>query len=63
MGLYEVMDVNEQIEDLILKSAPSSEIQKQAIKDGMVTMRQDGYLKALKAKTTLAEVNRVAAID
>ncbi len=61
MGLYEVLDVDEQIEDLILKQVPSSEIQKAAVKQGMVTMRQDGYLKALDGQTTLNEVNRVAA--
>ncbi len=60
-GLYEVLDVNEHIEELILKRAPSSEIQKLAVKQGMVTMRQDGYFKALDGKTSLAEVNRVAA--
>lgn len=62
MGLYEVLDVNEQIEELILKEAPSSAIQKRAVEQGMVTMRQDGYLKALNGYTTLEEVNRVAAL-
>ncbi len=61
VGLYEVMDVNEHIEELILKEVPSSEIQREAVKQGMVTMRQDGYFKALGGQTTLAEVNRVAA--
>lgn len=61
LGLYEVMDVTEEIQGLIVKHATSSEIQKMAISQGMVTMRQDGYLKALKGLTTLDEVNRVAA--
>jgi len=59
-GLYEVMDVNEDIQDLIVKRATSAEIQRKAIEQGMVTMRQDGYLKALAGLTTLEEVNRVA---
>lgn len=63
VGLYEVMDVNEQIEELILKRATSSEIQKKAQEQGTITMREDGYLKALNGLTTLEEVNRVAAID
>jgi len=63
VGLYEVMDVDESIEELILKRAASSEIQKKAQSNGMLTMRQDGYLKALNGLTTLDEVNRVAAID
>ncbi|MFZ1812601.1 MAG: GspE/PulE family protein [Candidatus Saccharimonadales bacterium] len=61
MGLYEVMDVSEAIQSLIVKHATSGEIQRQAIAEGMVTMRQDGYMKALQGLTTLEEVNRVAA--
>lgn len=60
-GLYEVMDVNEEIQNLIVKRATSSEIQRKAVEQGMITMRQDGYLKALQGVTTLEEVNRVAA--
>lgn len=63
MGLYEVFGVSEAIQDLILKRSTSAEIQKQARIEGMVTMREDGYLKALTGQTTLAEVNRVAATD
>ena len=40
-----------------------AEIQAVAESQGMISMREDGYLKALTAKTTLAEVNRVAATD
>jgi type IV pilus assembly protein PilB len=63
LGLYEVFEVNEAIQDLIIKHAPSSTINKVAVEQGMVTMRQDGYLKALAGKTTLLEVNRVASGD
>lgn len=61
VGLYEVMDVSEQIQNLIVKHATSAEIQNVATQQGMITMRQDGYLKALQGLTTLEEVNRVAA--
>jgi type II secretory ATPase GspE/PulE/Tfp pilus assembly ATPase PilB-like protein len=63
MGLYEVFEITEEIQQLIIKSATSSEIQKIAQAQGMITMRQDGYLKALAGHTTLAEINRVAATD
>ena len=63
MGLYEAFEVTEQIQDLILKHAPSSVIQRAAQGQGMITMRQDGYLKALAGLTTLLEVNRVAASE
>ena len=64
MGLYEVFEVTESIQDLILKRSTSTEIQKAAeAEQGMVTMRQDGVLKALAGYTTLAEVNRVAGSE
>lgn len=61
VGLYEVMEVTPEVQNLIVKRATSAEIQKQAISQGMVTMLEDGYLKALTGLTTLEEVNRVAA--
>ncbi|PID30723.1 type II secretion system protein E [Candidatus Saccharibacteria bacterium] len=63
MGLYEVFEVSDAIQQLILKRATSSEIQAQATEEGMVGMRQDGYLKALAGQTTVQEVNRVASAD
>ncbi len=64
MGLYEVFEVTEKIQELILKRATSSEIQKAAQEEqGMLTMREDGYLKALAGATSITEVNRVAAED
>ena len=62
-GIYEVMDVTEEIQELIVKRATSAEIQRKAIEQGMITMRQDGYLKALGGVTTLEEVNRVTSAD
>jgi type IV pilus assembly protein PilB len=61
LGIYEVFENTEQIQELILKRSTSAEIQKMAIQQGMVTMRQDGYFKALAGVTTLTEINRVAA--
>jgi type IV pilus assembly protein PilB len=63
LGLYEVFSVTEEIQSLIINRATSSEIQRVAQEQGMVDMREDGYFKALQGKTTLAEVNRVAASD
>lgn len=60
-GLYEVMDASEEIQSMITRRATTAEIQRQAQREGMVTMRQDGYLKALQGITTLEEVNRVTA--
>ena len=63
MGLFEVFEVSESIQGLIMKQSTSGEIEKVAQANGMITMRQDGYLKALDGRTTLDEVNRVAAED
>jgi type IV pilus assembly protein PilB len=63
LGLYEVFGVTQPIQDLIVKRATSAEIQKVARSQGMIEMRQDGYLKALAGQTTLQEVDRVAATD
>ena len=60
-GLYEVMDVSEEIQKLIVARSTSAEIQRKAMEQGMITMRQDGYLKALQGITTLEEVNRVTS--
>jgi type IV pilus assembly protein PilB len=63
MGLYEVFEITDEIQDLILKRSTSTEIQDMARQQGMVTMREDGYLKALAGQTTLTEINRVAASE
>ncbi|OGL22668.1 type II secretion system protein E [Candidatus Saccharibacteria bacterium RIFCSPHIGHO2_01_FULL_45_15] len=60
-GLYEVMDVTEDIQQLIVTHATTTQIQNLAVAQGMITMRQDGYLKALQGITTIEEVNRVTA--
>jgi type IV pilus assembly protein PilB len=63
MGIYEVFGVTQEIQEHILKRSASSEIQKTAQEQGMVSMREDGYLKALAGETTLTEVDRVASAD
>lgn len=63
MGLYEVFEINEKIQQLILEHSTSSQIQQAAVEQGMVTMREDGYLKALAGYTTIMEINRVAAAE
>jgi len=60
VGVFEVLPVTEKIGRLILERAPSSKIETQAKEDGMVGMKQDGYLKVLEGVTTLEEVLRVA---
>jgi type IV pilus assembly protein PilB len=61
VGIYEVFAMTTEMERLLLAHATTSEVQKKAIEEGMITMKQDGYFKALNAMTTLEEVARVAA--
>jgi len=58
-GIYEVLPVNETIKELIMKGANSSQIQNQAQKEGMITMIEDGLIKAAQGVTSLEEVLRV----
>jgi len=60
-GLYEAIDVDEDIQKLIVSHATSAEVMRVAREKGTVTMRQDGVLKALSGVTTIEEVNRVAS--
>lgn len=62
IGIYEVMPVTEAIKSLILKRSPDIDIEKTAIQEGMLLMKQDGYLKALEGVTTIEEVLRVAEV-
>ncbi|HSX41016.1 MAG TPA: GspE/PulE family protein [Candidatus Saccharimonadales bacterium] len=61
IGIYEVFTMTEGMEKLLSAKATTSQVQVQAQADGMVTMKQDGYLKALNGMTTLEEVARVAS--
>jgi len=61
VGIYEVMTMSEQIEKVILSGKVSEyDMQKIAIEQGMVTMVQDGLIKALQGTTTAEEVFRVS---
>lgn len=60
VGIFEVFPITDAVGHLVLSRTPVNEIEKQIIKEGMITMKQDGYLKALEGQTTLEEVLRVA---
>ena len=60
-GLYETISVDDDIQKLIVAHATSGDIMRVARMKGSITMRQDGFLKALTGVTTIEEVNRVAS--
>lgn len=59
MGVYEVLSNSPEIQRLIVANDTSDDIQNQAIKEGMITMQFDGFIKALRGQTTIEEILRV----
>lgn len=59
IGIFEVLAINESIKELIVKRAITDQIQKQAQKEGMRTMIEDGFVKAAQGLTSIEEVLRV----
>lgn len=59
IGIFEVLEVVDNIRELILARADADHIKKQAITNGMTTMLEDGFAKAVAGKTTLEEIFRV----
>jgi type IV pilus assembly protein PilB len=57
-GLYEVMEVNDELRELILVGASALELKKKAIEQGMITLRRSGLIKAALGQTTMEEVLR-----
>lgn len=60
IGIFEVFTMTDPISRLTLSRSPMKDIEDQAKKEGMITLKQDGYLKALEGTTSIEEVLRVA---
>ena len=58
MGIYETLANSNEIQKLIVANATSNNIQDQAIKEGMMTMQVDGFIKALRGQTSIEEILR-----
>ncbi len=59
VGIYEIMEISPELSAMINAKANADEIKKEAIKEGMITMIEDGFIKAIKAVTTIEEILRV----
>ena len=57
-GLYEVMEINDELRELILVGASALELKKKAVEQGMITLRRSGLIKAALGQTTMEEVLR-----
>jgi type IV pilus assembly protein PilB len=60
IGIFEVMPVSDRVAKLIVGKSSAGDIEKVAREEGMISMKQDGYLKVLEGITTIEEVLRVA---
>ena len=58
VGLYEVMEIPDELRELILVGASSLELKKKAVELGMITLRRSGLIKAMEGLTTLEEIIR-----
>ncbi len=58
IGIFEVLTISESVEKLILEMGSEREITQAALEDGMITMAQDGILKAIEGVTSMEEVWR-----
>ena len=59
MGTHEVLIMNEALDPLILNKAPVHEIEQKARELGMITIMQDGLIKAASGKTTVEEIMKL----
>jgi type IV pilus assembly protein PilB len=62
VGLYEVMPMSDEIQRLTVQEASATAIMEQACKEGLLTMKDDGFIKAKMGLTSIEEVMRVVAI-
>jgi len=63
VGLYEVMPMKEEVKELVLSRASTSEVKKEAMRLGMKTLRQSGIMKIREGVTTIEEVLRATVED
>ena len=63
IALYEIMPITEQVRDCILNGASAAEIKRQAVKEGMLTLRASGLVRLREGVTTVEEVLRVTSAD
>ena len=59
IGIYEVLEMSGAIKQLIMSQATSDQIEEQAKKEGMITMLEDGFIKAARGLTSIEEILRV----
>ncbi|MDH5597143.1 MAG: GspE/PulE family protein [Candidatus Peregrinibacteria bacterium] len=60
VAVFEILEMNREVGQLVLSSAPDAQLEEAAKKTGMISLKQDGFIKCLQGVTTAEEVFRIA---
>ncbi len=60
IGMFEILKISEKISKMIIERKSAMDAEKQAMEEGMINMKQDGYMKVIEGITTIEEVLRVS---
>ena len=60
IAVFEILELGRKVSELVLASAQDKDLEDQAKKDGMITLKQDGFIKALHGMTSLEEIFRIS---
>ena len=59
VGIYELFQVDDEMENFLMESPSIADLNKKAIEKGMITIKQDGFIKVIEGVTTIEEIKRV----
>lgn len=62
-GIFELLTMSEKMSELVNEKAPANVLHQQAVDEGMIPMREDGWQKVLDGKTTVDEILRVSPVE
>jgi len=60
IGVFEILEMDREVSQLVLENAPDTDMMVAAKKNGMVSLKQDGFIRCLKGETTMEEVFRIS---
>jgi general secretion pathway protein E len=63
LAIFEICPITEGLRRLIIHKAPGTDLKQRAVRDGMITLRQDGWRRVTAGQTTVEEVVRVTQVD
>ncbi len=60
LGVFEILEMEREVSQLVLENAPDTDMMVVAKKNGMITLKQDGFIRCLQGETTMEEVFRIS---